>query len=641
MKVRHLIPLSSLMVSICSADFTTFDTPTADDPWAGLRISVNNSSGAKTLQWWGKQDYVYFLLASDDLQNYYYINQYFVGQDAVINTFNFNITGIDPSLFYVLRYTDGPVNTTDVGALDLDGDGYSVDEELSLGLDPLVNVDANDDGVPDDHEAVWNAIPLAWFDQIINDPYEDYYDPNGLIAIVSDVNPGDDYDGDGVSNLQEFLGSTGPADFFNGDTPVIEILSGNNQIMGSDMFTPIALAVSVKNSEGATLSGVPIKFEVGVGGLGQISKFPMPSGLSSDPIYSISEATGAYAFYYSPELVFGTEDETVVATLPNFTGLNVVFTIHVDVDYVPVPPDNGFEDLDGDLLDDSWEIAYFGSLLQGATDDSDEDGMNNLLEFQTQCNPCNPDTDDDGMEDMFEYYYSLNALSSDGDGSTGPNDDFDGDTISNLNEFSVGNAPNAYSGDPFSFQPECGVHIECVSFDGYYRVSFFAVDGFIYIWEYSKDLVNWTYDTERIIVGENALIDNQPINADPIVGFTNFFRAQILEGLGDEDGDMISNADEVNAGTDPFDSSSNDGDLIPDDWEVFYGLDTTSGVDSSAYDSDGDLLSDMAEFQRGSNPTVKDTDGDGSQDFQDASPRDEMVGALTLTITFPTQGDNY
>lgn len=56
-----------------------------------------------------------------------------------------------------------------------------------------------------------------------------------------------------------------------------------------------------------------------------------------------------------------------------------------------------------------------------------------------------------------------------------------------------------------------------------------------------------------------------------------------------------------------------DGDGMPDGWEDQNGLDKT--VNDSALDPDGDLLSNIDEYRRETNPQVKDTDGDGLEDL--------------------------
>ncbi len=69
----------------------------------------------------------------------------------------------------------------------------------------------------------------------------------------------------------------------------------------------------------------------------------------------------------------------------------------------------GNRDVDGDGIPDWWEQFHFGDRAV-ATEDSDEDGLNNLYEYYVGTNPLAPDTDGDGVLDGFEDY--------DGDGLT-------------------------------------------------------------------------------------------------------------------------------------------------------------------------------------------------------------------------------
>ncbi|MBU3004323.1 DUF11 domain-containing protein, partial [Paraglaciecola arctica] len=62
-----------------------------------------------------------------------------------------------------------------------------------------------------------------------------------------------------------------------------------------------------------------------------------------------------------------------------------------------------------------------------------------------------------------------------------------------------------------------------------------------------------------------------------------------------------------------------DGDLIPDWWEMTYGLNRLLVTDA-LLDGDDDQLSNVEEYQAGTDPTNEDSDGDGINDGSDESP---------------------
>ncbi|MCH2059840.1 MAG: hypothetical protein MK183_04370, partial [Verrucomicrobiales bacterium] len=74
--------------------------------------------------------------------------------------------------------------------------------------------------------------------------------------------------------------------------------------------------------------------------------------------------------------------------------------------------------------------------------------------------------------------------------------------------------------------------------------------------------------------------------------------------------------------------TDNDGDLLPDWWEIQFTDDLTdlSGIDESDFDGDG--LTDLDEYEKDTDPTEEDTDGDGLAD-----------GVETNTGTFASASD--
>ncbi len=79
-----------------------------------------------------------------------------------------------------------------------------------------------------------------------------------------------------------------------------------------------------------------------------------------------------------------------------------------------------------------------------------------------------------------------------------------------------------------------------------------------------------------------------------------------------------------------------DGDGMPDSWETLYGLSPTSSTDGTK-DLDGDGLTNLAEYQNKTNPTLTDTDGDGVNDATEVSLGSSPLvneGALGAIINY-------
>jgi hypothetical protein len=115
------------------------------------------------------------------------------------------------------------------------------------------------------------------------------------------VNPNADDDGDGLTNLQEFQQGTDPTDYYNGTTPSLAIVGGDNQQGDGGTYAPDALMIEVRNSAGQLLSNAPVTFDVpqGSGTLAATAEL-MPQGTS------ISGRTGsnglAMAYFTFPSV---------------------------------------------------------------------------------------------------------------------------------------------------------------------------------------------------------------------------------------------------------------------------------------------------------------------------------------------------
>lgn len=94
-------------------------------------------------------------------------------------------------------------------------------------------------------------------------------------------------------------------------------------------------------------------------------------------------------------------------------------------------------------------------------------------------------------------------------------------------------------------------------------------------------------------------------------------KASAADAAVDTDGDGLTNLAEFQAGTDIY-KADTDADSLADGYEELKGLDARLSDSNSDTDSDG--LTNLQEFGIGSNPSDPDTDGDGILDGADPNP---------------------
>lgn len=103
----------------------------------------------------------------------------------------------------------------------------------------------------------------------------------------------------------------------------------------------------------------------------------------------------------------------------------------------------------------------------------------------------------------------------------------------------------------------------------------------------------------------------------------------------DFDGDGLPNETErTTVGSDPADADSND-DGVPDGLAWQQGLPVVLPP-SEIVDTDGDGLSNDDELARGTNPFLRDTDGDGWADASDKLPLDPVIRTTTDILNHPS-----
>lgn len=97
------------------------------------------------------------------------------------------------------------------------------------------------------------------------------------------------------------------------------------------------------------------------------------------------------------------------------------------------------------------------------------------------------------------------------------------------------------------------------------------------------------------------------------------------DALLDFDGDGLSNLEEFQAGTNP-NLADSDGDGLPDNYELDNALDP--GSNDAGLDPDNDNLTNLQEFILGTDPHNPDTDADGLNDDVDPAPRFNLAALL-------------
>jgi hypothetical protein len=141
-----------------------------------------------------------------------------------------------------------------------------------------------------------------------------------------------DFDGDGISNLQEYFHGTDPTDYFNGVAPVIEIASGNNQVGDPGAFLSRPFTVRVRNASGQLLINAPVNFAISAGGGGLSTA---AGGSQVQDLLARTGSDGQVSVYHVLPQAAGTSTRTAVMAGP--MGAAAVATFRGVVRYSPPP----------------------------------------------------------------------------------------------------------------------------------------------------------------------------------------------------------------------------------------------------------------------------------------------------------------
>ncbi len=286
--------------------------------------------------------------------------------------------------------------------------------------------------------------------------------PDWWEALYKLDNPGDDPDGDGLSNLEEFNAQTDPT-VYNPPLPVISFIAvpdtivegssaelrwtvsgaasisidpeptpvpGSNHFVSQGAVSPTTTqtyTLTAANAQGksstatttvtvqhhkpiVTFSASPI-----VVSTGQTSTLTWQSTYAVS--VSIDNGIGSVTSSGSKDVApSGSTIYTITATGPGGT---TQASVRV----------SDATDTDGDGIPDDWELQHLNTLTYDIDDDPDGDGLTNYEEFRIGSDPLayGNDNDGDGLKDHWELTYFGN-LAQDADG------DYDNDGVDNLAE---------------------------------------------------------------------------------------------------------------------------------------------------------------------------------------------------------------
>ena len=217
----------------------------------------------------------------------------------------------------------------------------------------------------------FDGMPDSWEQQIVNASFVDN------IEKVDHVLAGDDFDGDGVSNMDEYRFGASPVDK-NSVPPLVgfmqtEMNSGTNLIVNVPLklypATSASVQIRVYIAGGVAVNGIDYSYtnQLVVFASGQTNKQVSITILNNNN-------------YTTGKTISLGIDQLVGPAIINVTACRQVLTIGSNV-----------IDTDGDGLPNWWELKYYGNITNAvATANSGVTGWNNLDCYNRQADPTKP-----------------------------------------------------------------------------------------------------------------------------------------------------------------------------------------------------------------------------------------------------------
>jgi alpha-tubulin suppressor-like RCC1 family protein len=206
-----------------------------------------------------------------------------------------------------------------------------------------------------------DSLPDSWEQRIVD------FSSTDDITSVAQVLPGDDFDGDGLANLQEYQQGSDPTDYYNGQLPSITILSGNNQQAASGALVADPVIVKVTDASGEILANAPVQFNANTSGAGLSAAV---AGSLLPNLSLRSGADGTVAVYPAPAGEKGSPSAFQAAAFSGNQMQTIAFTAVVHADKVtPMIASGGYRN--GAVLKSDGTMWAWGMHLIGDTSATD------------------------------------------------------------------------------------------------------------------------------------------------------------------------------------------------------------------------------------------------------------------------------
>nr|WP_281830445.1 GlyGly-CTERM sorting domain-containing protein [Vibrio nigripulchritudo] len=578
-----------------------------------------------------------------------------IAQTKYVNNFEGGVLAFDYKVSSESSYDFFIVTLNSIEVLKVSGeDSGRFETQLTRGFNEIVFSYEKDGSVNEGLDSAWIDNFTVTTADADNDGMNDRWETaNGL----DPTNPEDastDLDGDGISNLEEYINQTNPQNTdtdSDGLSDMDEMVSGTNPNNSDSDSDGLPDGWESQNNLDP-LDSSDAHLDKDSDGFTNTEEFRMgtnPDNAESYPnfIFTLHQSfeTGVPANWTQPDSVdkgWGISDENTTDGIKSISSESIIDgqsagiqfeeyfaegTLSLDY-FIDSEPSYDFLSviIDGNVIEQisgynsgTFEITISEGLRQVQFKYHKDYSISNGKDMAWIDNVrfAAKDTDNDGMADSWENRYGLD-INNASDASL----DNDGDKLTNLEEHDANTLPDLSDSDGDSLSDHTEVKVSSSN----PRSSDSDSDTLPDAWEFNHGLdpnnvldKELDSDLDGLTNIQEYLTQTHPMNADSDEdGMSDGWEVShnldpnVNDSNLDQDGDNLTALQEFNIKTDP-NSRDSDGDTLPDDWEHTHKLDPTDPTDA-AKDSDGDSLSNLREYQTKTDPLNSDSDGDGLSD---------------------------